>query len=126
VLHYVQTHDYKKMFQFEIETRKAYQYPPFFRIINITLKHKKNNVAEEAANIMMKGLQTHFSKFINGPAQPPVDRVRNQYLWELQIKLPKDKNWIEQCKREIQQHIAIIQNHATYKRVSIVIDVDPI
>ncbi len=126
VLQYVQTHDYKKMFHYEIETRKAYQYPPFYRIINITLKHKKNNVAEEAANIMMKGLQTHFSKFINGPAQPPVDRVRNQFLWELQIKLPKDKNWMEQCKREIQQQIAIIQNHANYKRVSIVLDVDPV
>ena len=125
VLNFVQTHDFKKMFQYELETRKTYQYPPFFRIINITLKHKKINVAEEAANIMLKGLQTNFKQFINGPAQPPVDRVRNQYLWDLQIKLPKDKNWIDQCKREIQQQIAIIQNHADYKRVTVVIDVDP-
>ncbi len=126
VLHFVKTHDYKKMFQYEIETRKSYRYPPFYRIINIILKHKKNNIAEEAANIMLKGLQTNFKLFINGPAQPPVDRIRNQYLWELQIKLPKDKNWTEQCKREIQQQISIIQNHANYKRVSIVIDVDPV
>ncbi|MFX6230533.1 primosomal protein N', partial [Acinetobacter baumannii] len=33
VLHFVQTHDYKKLFMYETESRKAYQYPPYYRMI---------------------------------------------------------------------------------------------
>lgn len=126
VLHFVQTHSYEKMFAFELESRKAYQYPPFYRIINITLKHKEKHIAEEAANIMKQGLDAQFKSFINGPAQPPVDRIRNQYLWELLLKLPKDTKLIEQCKSSIKQQIIILNNHPTYARVTVVIDVDAI
>ncbi|MFY7963471.1 MAG: replication restart helicase PriA [Chitinophagaceae bacterium] len=124
VLHFVQQHDYEKLFYYELESRKAYHYPPFYRIINLTFKHKEKHIAEEAANIMVKGLQTSFKDCINGPAQPPVDRVRNQYLWEIQLKLPKNAKLIDNCKIQIQQQIIIIQNHQNYKRVSIIVDVD--
>ena len=125
VLHFVKAHDYEKLFNYELESRKAYHYPPFYRIINLTFKHKEKHIAEEAANIMVKGLQVHFKDCINGPAQPPVDRVRNQYLWELQLKLPKNNKLIENCKMQIQQQTVIIQNHASYRGVSIIVDVDP-
>ncbi|MCX6209307.1 MAG: primosomal protein N', partial [Bacteroidetes bacterium] len=125
VLHFVQQHNYEKLFNYELESRKAYHYPPFYRIINITFKHKEKHIAEEAANIMVKGLQVNFKSCINGPAQPPVDRVRNQYLWEIQLKLPKDAKIIELCKSQIHQQTVIIQSHANYKSVSVVYDVDP-
>ena len=124
VLHFVQQHDYEKLFNYELESRKAYHYPPFYRIINLTFKHKEKHIAEEAANIMVKGLQVNFKDYINGPAQPPVDRVRNQYLWEIQLKLPKDGKLIENCKMQIKQQTAIIKNHPSYKSVSVVYDVD--
>jgi primosomal protein N' (replication factor Y) len=126
VLHFVQQHDYEKLFNYELESRKAYHYPPFYRIINLTFKHKEKHIAEAAANIMVKGLQLNFKDCINGPAQPPVDRVRNQYLWELQLKLPKNNKLIENCKMQIQQQSVMIQNHSNYKSVRIVADVDPI
>lgn len=109
-----------------MESRKAYQYPPFYRIINITIKHKEKHIAEEAANIMKQGLDAQFKTYINGPAQPPVDRIRNQYLWELLLKLPKDTKLIEQCKAAIKQQIIILNNHPTYARVTVVIDVDAV
>lgn len=124
VLHFVQTHDYEKMFAFELESRKAYQYPPFSRVINVIIKHKEKHIAEEAANIMKQGLYAQFRSYVNGPAQPPVDRVRNQYLWELLLKLPKDTKLIEHCKTVIKQQIIILNNHPAYSRVSIVVDVD--
>ncbi len=126
VLNFVKSHNYQQLYQFEIESRKDYQYPPFYRIIAITFKHKDSYVAEEAANIMIQGLQVNFKSYLNGPAQPPVDRVRNQYLWEILIKLPKDAGLINQCKREIQQQSAILQNDKRYRSTSIVIDVDPV
>lgn len=126
VLNFVQQHDYKSLFNFELESRKAYFYPPFSRLIKLTFKHKEKDVAEEAANIMIHGLNAHFEKFLNGPAQPVVDRIRNQYLWEILIKLPRDAKIIQQCKLEIHQQTVIIQSNKKYRSVTIVPDVDVI
>jgi primosomal protein N' (replication factor Y) len=126
VLEFVKEHNYKKLFDFEIESRKAYHYPPFYRLINVVFKHTEKHIAEEAANIMVQGLKTNFQSYITGPAQPVVDRIRNQYLWEIMLKLPKDTAFINQCKKEIQQQIAIIQSNKRYRSVTILPDVDPI
>jgi len=126
VLAFVQKHDYLQLYNYETEGRLLYQYPPFFRIILITFKHKDSYVSEEAANILMQGMSKNFKSYMNGPAQPPVDRIRNQFLWEILIKLPKDTTITNQCKREIQQQIAIIQSDKRWRSVSIVIDVDPV
>ncbi len=126
VLQFVKEHNYEQFFEHELSSRKLYHYPPFSRIINVIFKHKFNSVAEEAANIMKQGLYKSFDAYINGPAQPVVDRIRNQYLWELQIKLPKDAAIIQQCKKEIQQQIIIIQSNKNYRSVTIVPDIDPV
>ena len=126
VLQFVKEHDYSKLFHFELESRKAYNYPPFYRLIIITLKHKEKEVAEAAAHIMMQGLKPNYEKYLNGPAQPVVDRIRNQYLWEIMIKLPKDTALINRCKKEIQQQAVIIQTNKQYRSVVILPDVDPV
>lgn len=126
VLQFVKEHNFLKLYEYELESRKVYHYPPFYRIININCKHKDKNIAEQAANIMVAGLSIEFKSCINGPAQPPVDRIRNQYLWEIQLKLPKDFRIIEICKKTIYKQAAIIANENRYKGVVIVYDVDPI
>ena len=126
VLQFVKQHDFTQLFAFEIGNRKQFDYPPFTRLIQVTFKHKEKHIAEEAANIMMHGLKVNFAKQSNGPAQPVVDRVRNQYLWEILIKLPKDAKQINLCKKEIQQQISIIQSNKRYRSVTILPDVDPV
>ncbi len=126
VLQFVQHHNFKELYAYEIANRKQFSYPPFTRLIQVTFKHKEKHIAEEAANIMMQGLKANFGEQSNGPAQPVVDRVRNQYLWEILIKLPKDARLINQCKREIQQQIVIIQSNKRYRSVTILPDIDPI
>ncbi len=126
VLQFVQEHDFEKLYSFEIRNRKQFAYPPFTRLIQVTFKHKEKNIAEEAAHIMMRGLKTHFGAETNGPAQPVVDRIRNQYLWEILIKLPRNAAQILLCKKEIQQQIAIIQNNKRYRSVTITPDIDPV
>lgn len=126
VLQFVKEHDFTRLFQFELSNRKQFDYPPFTRLIQVIFKHKEKHIAEEAANIMMQGLKKDFGAECNGPAQPVVDRVRNQYLWEILIKLPKDAARINLCKREIQQQIVIIQSNKRYRGVTILPDVDPV
>lgn len=125
VLQFVQAHDYSALYSFEILNRQQFFYPPFSRLIQVTFKHKESFIAEEAAYYMVQGLKPNFEKAISGPAEPVVNRIRNQYLWELLVKLPKDGATIQQCKRELQQQIIIIQSNKRYRAVNIIIDVDP-
>jgi len=126
VLQFVQQHNYPALFDFEIHNRQEFNYPPFSRIIQITCKHIDKNIAEEAANILMRGLSNSYGKFITGPAQPVVDRIRNQYLWELLCKIPKQQFNIGSFKNSLQQQIMILQTNKRYRSVSIVINVDPL
>jgi primosomal protein N' (replication factor Y) len=126
VLQFVKEHDFTRLFNYELANRKQFDYPPFTRLIQVTFKHKEKHLAEEAANVMMQGLKKDFGAECNGPAQPVVDRVRNQYLWEILIKLPKDAHRINLCKREIQQQAVIIQSNKRYRGVTILPDVDPV
>jgi primosomal protein N' (replication factor Y) len=126
VLQFVQHHNYEELYRFEIENRKTFFYPPFSRIIQLICKHKDRNVAEEAANILGQFLTEKYAVYVSGPAEPPVNKVRNQYLFELLLKLPKDAAFIKQCKHDILQQVAIIQSNKRYRSVTIIPDVDAV
>ncbi len=126
VLQFVQHHNYEELYRFEIENRRQFFYPPFSRIIQLTCKHKFKDVAEEAANILGLFLSEKYRAYVSGPAEPAVNRVRNQYLFELLLKLPKDTQFIRQCKHDILQQIAIIQSNKRYRSVTIIADVDAV
>ena len=126
VLQLVKDHDYDSLYKLEIENRRIFFYPPFSRIIKITFKHKESATAEEAAHLMVQGLQANYSNFITGPAEPLVNRIRNVFLWEILLKLPREAAVITNCKLQILQQIIIIQSNPTYRSVKITPDVDPV
>lgn len=125
VLQFVKAHDYLQLYRFEIKNREVFEYPPFTRLIQVVFKHKEKHIAEEAATIVAHALKTQFGPCVNGPAQPVVDRVRNQYLWEILIKLPKEPVLIKRCKIALSQQSVILQNHKRYRSVTMIPDVDP-
>ncbi len=124
VLMYVQQHDYKKMFTDELEKRKQFFYPPFSRIINLSFKHKMKDVVENAAQQFANALKNKYGNYLVGPAEPVVGRIRNQYLMELLLKLPKDRNLLIQCKKDLLEQVAILHNEKRFRSVVIVPDVD--
>lgn len=124
VLQFVQQHEYKKMYEFELQNRKEFFYPPFSRIIKITLKHKTKEVVDEIANKLGTALQKDLGDFIVGPAAPVVGRIRNQYLMELLIKLPLDMKRIERYKQVIKNHFNLLQTENRFKSVVMITDVD--
>ncbi len=126
VLQFVQQHNYQALYQFEIENRKQFHYPPYTRLIQLIFKHKDKHIAEEAANIMQQGLLNTYGAYLNGPSQPVVDRIRNQYIWEILLKLPKDSTTVNACKRSIHQQMIIIQTNKRYRSVHIIPNADPI
>ena len=124
VLSFVKEHDYKKMYDFEITNRQQFFYPPFSRIIEITLKHKIKEVVDEAAKKLAQALQKDMQDFVVGPAAPVVARVRNQYLMELLIKLPLDMKQIQQYKKIIRNNFNLLLTEKQFKSVVMIADVD--
>jgi primosomal protein N' (replication factor Y) len=126
VLEFVQEHDYKKFFDFEIVGRKQFHYPPFTRTIQLTFKHKDKEVAESAANFTANALAKELKEYLMGPAEPVVNRIRNLYLTELLLKLPKDRKLIDYSKHLILQQAAILQNDKKFRSVVLQVDVDAV
>jgi primosomal protein N' (replication factor Y) len=124
VLQFVKDHDYKKLYAFEITNRQHFFYPPFSRIIEITLKHKLKEVVDEAANKLAAALQKNMNNFVVGPAAPVVARVRNQYLMELLIKLPLDTKQIQLYKQIIRNEFNLLLAEKQFKGVVMIADVD--
>lgn len=124
VLRYVQQHDYKKMFADELEKRKQFFYPPFSRIIHLSFRHKIKEIVFQAAHRFADALKNRYGDYLVGPAEPVVSRVRNQYLMELLLKLPKDRKVIMACKKAITEQAAILHQEKRFRSVVIVPDVD--
>ena len=126
VLQFVQQHDYKMMFNEELKKRKEFFYPPFSRIIHVTFKHKLKEVVERAAQQYADALKNKYGQYIVGPAEPVIGRIRNQYLAELLLKLPRDSKTINQCKKDLLEQVAILHQHKSYRSVTVVADVDAV
>jgi primosomal protein N' (replication factor Y) len=124
VLQLIAEHNYKKMFEEELEKRKQYFYPPFSRLIQLTFKHKMKEIVERAAIQFADALKMKYESWLVGPAEPVINRIRNQYLMELLLKLPRDGKTISQCKKDILEQIAILHQQTSFKSVTVVADVD--
>ncbi|RYY13667.1 MAG: primosomal protein N', partial [Chitinophagaceae bacterium] len=124
VLAYVAAHDYALFYENEIHSRRQFFYPPFARIIQLTLKHRSKDVVAAAAKVFAASLKDEFGSYMIGPAEPVVNRVRNQYLMELLFKLPKDTALNNRCKSAIHDQVALMHNDKNYKNVVIIADVD--
>jgi primosomal protein N' (replication factor Y) len=125
IIQFIQNHDYAAFYQYEIQNRKQFAYPPFSRLMSIVFKHKENNIAEEAANHFLQNLTPEIKRTVMGPAQPLVNRVRNKYIWELCVKISTQSNQLQIAKRQLGHYIGLIQVHPRYKSVQIIIDIDP-
>ena len=124
VLALVKEHDYKRLYTEEIDKRKQFFYPPFSRLVHVTFKHKIREVVEKAALFFADGLKSKYDQYLVGPAEPVINRIRNQHLMELLVKLPRDAKFIAQCKKDMLEHVAILHQHKSFKSVTVVNDVD--
>ena len=125
VLLLVQQHDYKQFYELEIEKRKEFFYPPYSRMIKLTLKHKDKDIVNAASIKLGQLLAQDLKNYITGPAAPAVARLRNLYLMELMIKLPKESGMGITYRKIIKLQINLLLAEQRFKSVQVVVDVDP-
>ena len=95
-------------------------------MVMIILKHRDKETVEAAANKLASLLSQDLKDFITGPAAPVVGRLRNMYLMELMIKLPKEAGMSLTYRKVIRNHINLLQGEKNYRSVVVVTDVDPL
>lgn len=117
--------DYRSFFLREIHERRAFDYPPYVRMVKITLKHAKPNVVNTGAKVFGHYLQKRIGERIQGPAIPMVGKIRNQYLLDFIVKLDKNIEQLRHLRRLIREAKADMKV-AGYGAVRVIVDVDPV
>jgi len=121
----VLTHNYTQVYEKELARRKEFFYPPFSRMVQLSIRHTSATVAANAAAVLAQQLAVKYQRYLLGPSPALIERVRNQYRFELLLKLPRKKQLLEQCRLDIRVYLKAFQQKAYFRQVVIVPDVDP-
>jgi len=117
-------HDYLHNYKSQLEERLMFKYPPFYRLINVTVKHKDRHICDRGALMLGKILEKPLGDRVLGPQPPPVNRIQNLYLNKLMIKVEKKLN-IKKVKEVLQKSVSAIKTTEDMRSVIFHIDVDP-
>ncbi|MDA9294187.1 primosomal protein N' [Flavobacteriaceae bacterium] len=124
VLQQVIQTNYEALYTQQIHERRTFDYPPFFRLIRISLKARDYQKAQQAAQWLHDVLAQHLTTPILGPVDPVVARVRNQYIKQLLLKYP-DNTSRKHIKDVLSNALKSIEAIGQFRSVKINIDVDP-
>ena len=119
--------DYTAFYTNEIREREVFGYPPFVRLIKLTLRHRDAQVTAEAAHLLVDQLQKNVSEHkIYGPIQPVISKVRNKYLYEVLIKIDREEKHLNMIKTNIWKSTQQVILSEAYKGVQVLFNVDPV
>lgn len=122
----LQQHDYDAFYHAELDIRKQFFYPPFSRVIIVQCRHMDKATAMLAMQTIGNWLSAKYEQYLVGPAEPPVNRIRNQYIAECMLKLPRQQHLLHACKQYLQQGIIELQHQPDFRKVSVLVDVDAV
>lgn len=120
VIHY----DYKSMYERIIADRETFNYPPFYRLIRLSIKHKNAQELNEAAQIFTNLLRKKLGDRVIGPEYPLIGRIKNFFIKDVIIKFEAEasrrfvKDYIRFC-------ISEMDKEPRFRQVLFNVDVDP-
>ena len=124
VLDWVSKHDYLALYNHQIAERKMFQYPPFYRIIRLQLRHAGQQRVHATATLLQAHLSRIFGPRVSAVIIPSVERVQAYYIRELTLRVESSAN-IAEAKRRLKESIDYISSVPSGKNVKIIADVDP-
>lgn len=125
VIKQVIANDYADLYNTEMEERKAFKYPPFYRIIELNIKHKEPEKLYVQAEYIAAELRKHFADRVIGPEFPLINRIRNYYIKSIMLKFEKDTVSITKVKTILQEVLLQFQTTKLSKGCIVQPDVDP-
>lgn len=119
----VTTHNYIGMYKEQLYDRQIYKYPPYFRIIKLTLKHKDFDKLKEGSMWLYQVLSQNLNMPVLGPEEPLISRIRNEYIRTILIKIPQNQH-LGNTKKTIQKMLNSFEAVAQYRAIKVIANVD--
>ncbi len=123
ILQQVSTNSYVEMYNEQMNDRYNYKYPPVYKQIKLTLKHKDYNKVDAASMWLAKSLKQVFKNDVLGPESPPISRIRNQFHKNILIKIPKQQS-LSKTKKAIIRINDSFFSIKDFRSVKIILNVD--
>ena len=126
ILQAILDQNYDDFYQTEIEERRLFSYPPFSRVIKLTVKDRDNQTALNATTQLYQSLVNAFGEnIVLGPVTPVIAKIRDRYLRDLYLKLGRDKD-VAGIKKELQRQVVNLTTQKEFRKIVVSVDVDPI
>ncbi len=120
----LQQHDFITLYQQQIQERKQFHYPPFYRLIILTLKHRNISRLKTATLLLQQRLTQTFGTRCSAVIIPAIARAQNTHIRQIRLTIETQAN-ISAAKKLIHEHILFIQKQPDCKGTTILPDVDP-
>jgi len=124
VLKQVLDNNYLGMYQEQLIERKSFMYPPFCRMIELTLKHKDESQLGKAAAYLAPLLYRNFPGTTLGPQKPLIGRVQTYFILQFVLKVPRNQSF-KHAKQVLREQLNELEQHVSYKAVRVNVNVDP-
>ncbi len=123
IIKQVVKNDYIGMYEEQLHQRKIYAYPPFFKIIKLTLKHKDYQKLQESSIWLYNVLVANLQMPILGPEEPAINRIRNEYIKTILIKIPGNIA-LNHTKKVLLKVLQSFEAVSQYRAVRVIVNVD--
>ena len=117
-------HDFKGIYQQQVSEREMFYFPPFHRLMMITLRHRDERRLEHCSRVLMQALQDIFGTRVSSVITPQVSRRNNQYIRQLRLRVEQGAN-IRHAKQLLRECIHLVLQQTDCKGTVVFVDVDP-
>lgn len=124
VIHQVMQNDFEQMYFDQLAERQVFRYPPYYRLIYVFLKHRKEEVLEQAAQVMASQLRSGLGERVLGPDKPPVARIQTLFIRKMMVKVEQEASMakVRAYLKAVQR--AVLEDER-FRSLLVYYDVDP-
>ena len=119
----VTNNDYVGMYNEQLYERQIYKYPPYFRLIKLTLKHRDFDKLKEGSMWLYQVMQQNLHLPVLGPEEPAISRIRNEYIRTIMIKIPQNQP-LQGTKKTIQKILDSFEAVSQFRAIKVTVNVD--
>jgi primosomal protein N' (replication factor Y) (superfamily II helicase) len=123
-IQYVIQHDYESFYQADLAERFRFNYPPYFKLINLRIKNKEAEAVEAAAQQLAHLLREKLGDRVLGPQAPYISRLKTLYIRNILIKIERERVSVTWVKDTIQQCIEAFMQTKENRKTIVQVDVD--
>lgn len=125
VIRHVVAHDYSSLYEEQIAERRQFRYPPYYRLLQVVVKHRDCAKADVAARMLAETMQQVFGNRCSAVVQPVIGKVQNMHIRQILLRIEAEAS-VAKAKELLQQQIELVRQQDACKGSVIFVDVDPV